>query len=189
MTALEKAVILLLQRADEMSPFDGPTEFTRAMWELEAEIERESHEISAQEAINQWYTSNGGHATLESALQRVAMEYVELQNAKTPADIREEMADVVMCLFQAASIAGFDLIDAVWEKLAVNQKRKWTVSADGCLHHVRDIKVGDIVTCDSWAGETQEVKSIEGEKEGFETPIVTFVGGGFWRLSQLRLAK
>jgi hypothetical protein len=46
------------------------------------------------------------------------------------------MADVAMCLFQAASIAGFDLMGAVEEKLAINRLRKWTVSEDGCLHHV-----------------------------------------------------
>lgn len=37
----------------------------------------------------------------------------------------------------AAEIAGFDLEAAILEKLAINERRKWNVDSDGCLHHVK----------------------------------------------------
>lgn len=93
--------------------------------------------MTIQQAIDHWYKSNGGHATLNTAIHRIGSEYHELCDAGSPEHIQEEMADVASCLFQAASIAGFDLIEAVWRKLAINCERKWTVGADGCLRHVK----------------------------------------------------
>jgi hypothetical protein len=29
---------------------------------------------------------------------------------------------------------------AVWDKFVINQERKWTVSADGCLHRVKGLE-------------------------------------------------
>jgi hypothetical protein len=46
-----------------------------------------------------------------------------------------------------------------------------------------ELKVGDVVTADSWDGDTAMIREIfrNGEYES-----ATFTTGGFWRLSQLR---
>jgi NTP pyrophosphatase (non-canonical NTP hydrolase) len=90
-----------------------------------------------QVAIADWYARNGGHASINAAIDRAVEECRELNFASGTVDIREETADVAMCLFMVAQIAGFDLIEAVREKLRINEQRRWTVDADGCLHHVK----------------------------------------------------
>lgn len=72
-----------------------------------------------------------------AAASRIRADALQAVIAATPDNIREEMADVTMCLMMAAEIAGFDLLDAVLEKIIINEKRQWTVDAEGCLHHVK----------------------------------------------------
>ena len=94
-------------------------------------------EDTIQKRIADWYQRNGGHADVTAALNRIESEMKEIRRCTTMAEVREESADVAMCLLMAAEIAGFDLIDAVREKLAINERRRWTVDANGCLHHVK----------------------------------------------------
>ena len=61
----------------------------------------------------------------------------ELAAAVQMEDVRDEAADTAMCLFMVAEIAGFDLLQAVADKLAINEQRQWIVDAAGCLHHVK----------------------------------------------------
>jgi NTP pyrophosphatase (non-canonical NTP hydrolase) len=93
--------------------------------------------IDIQREIGDWYRNNGGHAGITAAIERTKKEFDELTNATTPEHIREEAADAAMCLFTVAEIAGFDLISAMTDKLAINEQRKWTVDSQGCLHHVK----------------------------------------------------
>ena len=50
--------------------------------------------------------------------------------------IAEEMADVVIVLYRAASAAGIDLHTEIDRKMAINRKRDWRREAGGTGRHI-----------------------------------------------------
>jgi len=74
-------------------------------------------------------------ATLLDHVLKLDKEVKELKNK--PTDVME-YADCLMCLFTSAygaNISYPDLIRAVSEKLAINEKRKWVKLEDGTYQH------------------------------------------------------
>lgn len=105
-----------------------------------------------QRAVSEWFSSAGGKATFQDAVKRAGMEFGELVAAADSGDIehaREEMADVTLALLMAAEIAGFDLLTAVRWKQDINNKRKWRVDENGCLHHVKGSDPRDVKALDT----------------------------------------
>jgi NTP pyrophosphatase (non-canonical NTP hydrolase) len=93
-----------------------------------------------QRAVAEWYRQNGGHASLRNAVDRTADELRELTDALFRGDpdaIRDEAADVGLCLLMVAEIAGFDLMTAIRRKQLINDGRLWRVDEAGCLHHIK----------------------------------------------------
>lgn len=91
-----------------------------------------------QKSIASWFQRNGGRLSSMN-VHRATEEYLELMQAVGDDDldnIREEMADVVICLMVSAHAYGFDLLKAVRDKHEVNKTRSWVKDAFGCLKHV-----------------------------------------------------
>ena len=82
----------------------------------------------------------------DGAVAHLAKEIKEL--AKSPYD-DWEYADCLMLILDAAHCAGIgadDLLNTAWEKLAINQQRKWgKPDENGVVEHVRET-VEDIET-------------------------------------------
>jgi NTP pyrophosphatase (non-canonical NTP hydrolase) len=93
-----------------------------------------------QRQLASWFDSNGGRPSLLSGIRRVRKELDELLAAGEAGDIesvREEAADVGICLMLIAHQAGFDLMEAMRWKHAINEKRRWRVDEFGCLSHIK----------------------------------------------------
>lgn len=91
-----------------------------------------------QELLFAWYRANGGYATVPRAVARANEEMAEAVVDAVIGDghLAEELADVVICLFVAASLANINLMEAVGKKMQINSERKWE-ARDGCLYHVK----------------------------------------------------
>lgn len=98
-------------------------------------------ETRNQELINNWYRRNGGKAKFGAAVLRAVKEIEELMDATDHNSATEaakfEAADVAICLYQAASIGGFDLQEYIRRKIEINNQRTWNVEPDGTLTHVK----------------------------------------------------
>ncbi|MFY9190406.1 MAG: hypothetical protein WAN89_03915 [Lawsonella sp.] len=95
---------------------------------------------SDQQRIASWFQANGGNSSLLNSIRRTKKELDELLAAVESGDtesVREEAADVGICLMLAAHEAGFDLLEAMRWKHAINRQRRWKVDGSGCLSHVK----------------------------------------------------
>jgi NTP pyrophosphatase (non-canonical NTP hydrolase) len=93
-----------------------------------------------QRDISSWFDRNKGSCDTHASVCRASTEMVELLVAAKSGNVeavREEAADVAICLYLTAEKAGFDLQDAVRWKHSINESRKWYVDDLGCLHHVK----------------------------------------------------
>lgn len=107
-----------------------------------------------QTKLATWFAANGGIPAFPNVLLRAKKEFDELLEVTTAKsmgadadagfndyqerpDIREEMADVGICLMMAADILGFNLLAEMRAKHTINQKRKWVVDELGCLRHIK----------------------------------------------------
>lgn len=91
-----------------------------------------------QDSIEEWSDPTFGYnRPPSSSLHHMAEEVKEL--IKEPLD-RMEYADVMMLLLDSARRAGIkadDLVDATYEKLAINKSRKWgKPNEHGYVKHV-----------------------------------------------------
>ena len=92
-----------------------------------------------QDTHGEWSDAQFGGQTLEGKLAHLVKETVELCGA--PHDIME-YADCFMLLLDVArkaNITADALLDAAYEKLAINRQRKWDKpNEDGSVEHVHD---------------------------------------------------
>lgn len=88
-----------------------------------------------QEQIGAWGDRTFPNATIGSIISHLREEVDELaiacDRALDRARIGPEAADVVMLVIQLAHRNGFSLAEEVERKFAVNQQRRWTVTAPG----------------------------------------------------------
>lgn len=85
--------------------------------------------------IRAWQAETFPHATPASVAEHLRREAEELEAA--PAD-PEEIADLFHLLIAAAEANGYDLIDVVASKFAINRARTWgQPDAHGVVEHVR----------------------------------------------------
>lgn len=95
---------------------------------------RPHHGPENQKSIWLWVLGTFGMPKEERSFERMFEEIDELRDA--PLENRqEECADVLICMYAYASSAGFDLQQAVNDKMKVNRARKWKVHGDGTGHH------------------------------------------------------
>lgn len=87
--------------------------------------------------IRSWQARTFTQATPGSVAEHLRREIVELgEDLSDP----EEIADVFHLLVALAEINGYDLVDVVAGKFAVNLQRRWKApDADGVVEHVREV--------------------------------------------------
>jgi NTP pyrophosphatase (non-canonical NTP hydrolase) len=91
-----------------------------------------------QGSITAWQIETFGPTTPWLAFQRMQKEYWELRDmihAGYFEKARVECADVLITLFRVAEALGFDLLNEVNHKMAINRVREWDVDADGHGQH------------------------------------------------------
>ena len=95
----------------------------------------------SQATVTAWGEETFGPAPeLSRLVERAAVEMDELVEAAQAGDIEEaalEAADVLILLFRYAEKNGFDLLDAVDRKMAVNRSRQWLPAGDGTGKHIK----------------------------------------------------
>lgn len=93
-----------------------------------------------QESITRWGEETFGPVIEPAALaRRTRLEVDELIDALEKGDMREatqEAADILILLSRLAQILGFNLADAVDEKMKLNRARRWAPTGDGTGRHI-----------------------------------------------------
>lgn len=86
--------------------------------------------------IRAWQAATFPHATPSSVAEHLRREADELAGAPSNP---EEIADIFHLLVAAAEANGYDLVDVVATKFAVNLHRRWQApDAAGVVEHIRD---------------------------------------------------
>ena len=79
-----------------------------------------------------WANETIPERTVSSALIKMFEEIGELtKDLRSPG----EYADVMIMLLDLANMHDVDIAQAVWDKMAVNRSRKWTVTETGTYQH------------------------------------------------------
>ncbi len=101
--------------------------------------------IQELEAIRlNWSLQNFPDATVDSSLLKAIDEIHEVFKAhrdhEPKENIKEEYADILMCVFDSFGRAGFsvnEIFEAFKVKLKKNQGRTWVKNADNTYSHVK----------------------------------------------------
>lgn len=99
--------------------------------------------VETQDSIAAWANETFGAVGSNARVAaRANEEMAELLRALTADDYSKkadsEAADVVIVLFRLAWRMGFDLLEEVDRKMAVNRTRVWALDNTGHGYHVRD---------------------------------------------------
>lgn len=91
-----------------------------------------------QAQIGKWGDQTFGDRDDGTAiLWHLSEEIIELMESHEP----EEAADCMLLLLQFAHRRGFNLLDVVKKKHAINQQRKWgEPDANGVVRHVKEVR-------------------------------------------------
>lgn len=100
-----------------------------------------------QESISEWAQAVFGDAGSDARVAtRANEEMAELLRAVTsdaPIEkVIEEAADVVIVLYRLANRNGFDLHEAINQKMEINRAREWKKDGTGHGYHIRVGKAG-----------------------------------------------
>ena len=96
--------------------------------------------LETQSTITAWADAVGITAEPVRAVMRAGEELHEaIADLQVGAveDAGVELADVVICLFVAASKMGVDLQAEIDAKMSINRKRQWRVDETGSAYHVK----------------------------------------------------
>lgn len=90
--------------------------------------------------VRDWQQETFGVTTLQRAYERCIEELGELSRAVRggkldKAKAAEECADVCIVMCAVCAELGFDLAAQIQAKMAINRKRKWRLTGDGCGYH------------------------------------------------------
>src|SRR3990172_5961258 len=102
---------------------------------------RKKNMNETQASISDWAIQTFGYPkSAKTLVERFVTEVIELdtKSAAQPIileHIRDECADCLVVLYQAAQFYGFDLHEAVNEKMIINRERKWDLKGDGTAQH------------------------------------------------------
>ena len=89
-----------------------------------------------QKTINRWQNETFTHQqTVHGLLNHLSKEMIELLDEPSA----EEAADCAILLFGLAGRMGFDLLDEVAKKMAINEVRSWgKPDKDGVIEHTKE---------------------------------------------------
>jgi len=100
-----------------------------------------TNQFTLQTRIAEWRRRTLPKQTSHSTARHISNEIVELQagiDAHDLKNIKEEVADIGILLFNIADMNGFDFLAAVEEKFAVVQTRQWGLPNEhGVQHHIK----------------------------------------------------
>lgn len=96
-----------------------------------------------QKTISEWATQTFGvPENLDPIVDRFLEEVDELASSTasvlTLEELQSECADCLIVLYQVAQTGGFDLHEAVNNKMQINRSRKWDTKGDGVGQHIED---------------------------------------------------
>lgn len=126
-----------------------------------------------QQDIVQWVHRVMPGVSLPCHLIKLRQEADELFDAHTRAELRDELADVVIVACAAAGFADIDLSEAVMEKMRINKARKWERRINGTYQHVRETKE---ISLGSAGVSQEEPKSCHSGGEGCGSERLDVVG-------------
>lgn len=89
-----------------------------------------------QKAITDWAEQTFGPATFDALYAKLGEEMTEFADCIGAGREMEEMADMLIMMYQIAEKHGFDLHEAVEKKMKVNTSRTWRLHGDGTAQHV-----------------------------------------------------
>lgn len=84
--------------------------------------------------VSQWAAETFPNRTLDSVTEHLAEEMHELAQEPSSA---EELADVVMLIFELAEMYGIDMRRAIKTKLEVCKKAEWRDDGNGVYHRIK----------------------------------------------------
>lgn len=100
--------------------------------------------IENQKTISEWAVKVFGWSSEERAITRMLEEVEELKAIDVKDynnsfnEISNECADILITLYQVATIFSFDLHACVDHKMQINRARKWKIAGDGTGQHVKE---------------------------------------------------
>lgn len=92
-----------------------------------------------QNTITDWANRTFGEAKYGAAVLRAIDEISEFLLAAQEdrrADVKAEMPDILITFMRLATVLGFDLMESVDDKMAVNRLRHWRSNGDGTGQHI-----------------------------------------------------
>lgn len=98
--------------------------------------------METQVSITEWAIKTFGRPEYPTTIiDRFTAEVNELEDtaysdSEEETNLKDECADCLIVLYQVASALGFDLHDAVDEKMQTNRARRWHVKGDGTGQHI-----------------------------------------------------
>lgn len=78
-----------------------------------------------------------GAAAIE-VREAVSKALAENPHGRRPEKVAQEAADVLIVLYGLAHLRGFDLSDAIDQKMKTNRQRRWRALGDGTGYHVKE---------------------------------------------------
>ena len=99
-----------------------------------------------QNTITDWANRTFGEAGYDASVIRAIEEIQEFLQAVDDdrrVDVKAEMPDIVITLYRLATVLGFDLLESVDDKMAVNRLRRWKSNGDGTGQHIPAHTDGD----------------------------------------------
>ncbi len=99
-----------------------------------------------QNTITDWANRTFGEGAYEAVCKRAVDEIQEFLQAVADdrrAGVKAEMPDVLITFFRLAAVLGFDLLESVDDKMAVNRLRRWKSNGDGTGQHIPAHTDGD----------------------------------------------
>jgi NTP pyrophosphatase (non-canonical NTP hydrolase) len=99
--------------------------------------------VETQQSISEWADQTFGAAGSNARVAaRANEEMAELMRALTVDDehpkAAEEIADIVIVLNRLATRLGFNIVDLIDSKMAINRTRVWKKDGTGHGYHVRN---------------------------------------------------
>ena len=99
--------------------------------------------IEDQHSISTWANKTFGYPTRQRSINRMMEEVIELGKIKQSDEnnfnkVSDECADILITLYQVASVYGFDLHECVDPKMQINRNRKWKIAGDGTGQHIEE---------------------------------------------------
>ena len=100
--------------------------------------------METQKTVSEWATKTFGYPrSPEVAIRRMLDECKELEEKLemetfSYEQYADEIADIMICGYQAMTTIGFDMNACIEHKMEINRHRKWKLKGDGTGQHIKE---------------------------------------------------